>query len=373
MQLKVHKLWVAAKRISAINATIRRYSQTGQRRDESAAGTQALIDDLKLTDNDDLLSLSPDLPLNSVSVSPVSITFTTSTGSFNTLDGPIPRVLQNHLSSFDSDHADTASTADSTLIETCSYLTANEGASVKKLGMDHPLGPVEAGSPVHQDEQLPDGSSSLHDINTPSEQDILNMRSGDPSEETGHDTGLSEGDGDPPQSMLSSEYEPKQEALLSSPPPVLVEPDVPDPFIVDDGEEDGYGDQSGDEDEAQQSATPSVAADDEIALAQSTIIQPSPDTPTQPAHTSFAPITSPFPQSALFSPPPNVNKDVPSLPSPASSEEEEEEETPELYLPGLVIPTMFLPIPNVRFDLLLSFNIKHVTIAHCHNGHRPTH
>ncbi|KAF9048300.1 hypothetical protein BDZ89DRAFT_1057874, partial [Hymenopellis radicata] len=28
-----------------------------------------------------------------------------------------------------------------------------------------------------------------------------------------------------------------------------------------------------------------------------------------------------------------------------------EEEVPDLYLPGLVLPTMFLPIPNVRRPL----------------------
>ncbi|KAK7061051.1 hypothetical protein VNI00_000786 [Paramarasmius palmivorus] len=42
---------------------------------------------------------------------------------------------------------------------------------------------------------------------------------------------------------------------------------------------------------------------------------------------------------------PNVNKDVPPPPAEETIAEEEEE-VPELYLPGLVIPTMFLPIPN---------------------------
>ncbi|KAJ2919555.1 hypothetical protein MD484_g859, partial [Candolleomyces efflorescens] len=41
---------------------------------------------------------------------------------------------------------------------------------------------------------------------------------------------------------------------------------------------------------------------------------------------------------------PNVNKDVP--PPPISDSDDDEDDIPDLYLPGLVIPTMFLPIPN---------------------------
>ena len=40
----------------------------------------------------------------------------------------------------------------------------------------------------------------------------------------------------------------------------------------------------------------------------------------------------------LASPPP---------PPAAEEDDEDEEDSPELYLPGLVLPTMFLPIPNV--------------------------
>ncbi|KIY70574.1 hypothetical protein CYLTODRAFT_347478 [Cylindrobasidium torrendii FP15055 ss-10] len=43
---------------------------------------------------------------------------------------------------------------------------------------------------------------------------------------------------------------------------------------------------------------------------------------------------------------PNVNKAVPPPPPVLGDDSEEEEETPDLYLPGLVLPTMFLPIPN---------------------------
>ena len=36
------------------------------------------------------------------------------------------------------------------------------------------------------------------------------------------------------------------------------------------------------------------------------------------------------------------------------SDDEDEEDAPELYLPGLTLPTMFLPIPNVRYPLFSS-------------------
>lgn len=125
---------------------------------------------------------------------------------------------------------------------------------------------------------------------------------------------------------------------------VLVEPEVPDPFIVDDGEDDE--DDSGDDDHSDQGeegdgqveeeelSDESPAAEDNIALAQSTILE--------------APVVLPNHEPP---PSPNINKDVPPTPleSPPS-EEEDEEEPPELYLPGLIIPTMFLPIPNVRLD-----------------------
>lgn len=60
--------------------------------------------------------------------------------------------------------------------------------------------------------------------------------------------------------------------------------------------------------------------------------------------------------------PVNVNKDVPpppisASPSPApapASDTSSEEEAPELHTPALVAPTLFLPIPNVRFSDIAS-------------------
>lgn len=180
-----------------------------------------------------------------------------------------------------------------------------------------------------------------------------------------------------PSLPMPSEYDAKDDsdALLSSPPPVHVEPAIPDPFIVDDGDDDSE-DEAGSSDERMAASTTesSAAADDEIALAQSTIFEPDPATPTQPTYpASIAPATSPYPQPALFSPQPNllnVHKEMPAVPSAASSEEEDEE-PPELYLPGLVLPTMFLPIPNVRFHTLSFVPGRAFTIMFP-DGVRPT-
>ncbi|KAI0083930.1 hypothetical protein BDY19DRAFT_987738 [Irpex rosettiformis] len=128
---------------------------------------------------------------------------------------------------------------------------------------------------------------------------------------------------------MDPDFEGKDDESTHTVPSVLVEPDVPDPFIVDDGSEDSdsseHSDSSGNgltEDD------PSPAAEENIALAQSTILENSVNEEVQ----------RPLPS-------PNINKAVPPPPE-SLSDEDDEEEPPELYLPGLIIPTMFLPIPN---------------------------
>ncbi|KAI0725408.1 hypothetical protein C8Q72DRAFT_877426 [Fomitopsis betulina] len=81
----------------------------------------------------------------------------------------------------------------------------------------------------------------------------------------------------------------------------------------------------------------SFAAAEEVALAQS------------PPPTGHIPV----PYTAF-----DLNKDVPPPPPPAEDDEEDEEDTPELYLPGLVLPAMFLPIPNT--DPLTTLLIKFI-------------
>ncbi|KAJ4481836.1 hypothetical protein C8R41DRAFT_922182 [Lentinula lateritia] len=88
---------------------------------------------------------------------------------------------------------------------------------------------------------------------------------------------------------------------LSTTPNVYIEPEVPDPFLID-------SDASDEELEAH-----AAKRKQELSVA----------TPTQS-----------FSQQ-------NLIKNGP--PSPTESEEED---APEIYLPGLVLPTMFLPIPN---------------------------
>ncbi|KAG1907894.1 uncharacterized protein F5891DRAFT_997619 [Suillus fuscotomentosus] len=106
-------------------------------------------------------------------------------------------------------------------------------------------------------------------------------------------------------------------------PSQVSEPELPDPFIVE-GSEDASseGEDASSEVEAASLESESVPpADEEIALAQSVLLTSS--------------------EVPLSLPSPNVNKDVP--PPPPS---DTESEAPELYLPGLTMPTMFLPIPN---------------------------
>lgn len=62
------------------------------------------------------------------------------------------------------------------------------------------------------------------------------------------------------------------------------------------------------------------------------------------------------PLSELPNTPLNVNKDVPPSP-PAASDSESDEAAPVIHAPGLTLPTLFLPIPNVR----LLDSILHLT------------
>ncbi|KAI0041324.1 hypothetical protein FA95DRAFT_708926 [Auriscalpium vulgare] len=55
-------------------------------------------------------------------------------------------------------------------------------------------------------------------------------------------------------------------------------------------------------------------------------------------------------------PPVNVNKPVPAFSSVPSSKTDSEPDAPAVYLPQLVQPTMFLPIPNVRRKYFLDYN-----------------
>ncbi|KAI0705216.1 hypothetical protein BC835DRAFT_1403779 [Cytidiella melzeri] len=123
---------------------------------------------------------------------------------------------------------------------------------------------------------------------------------------------------------MDPDFEGEEDESTNTAPSIFVEPDVPDPFVIDDGE--GHSDDGGKHEHSQ-----SPAAEENIALAQSTILEP--------------PLGEVAPRSF---PSPDINKAVPPPPTePVSDDDDDdEEEPPDLYLPGLIIPTMFLPIPN---------------------------
>jgi hypothetical protein len=114
---------------------------------------------------------------------------------------------------------------------------------------------------------------------------------------------------------------------------VYVEGEAPDPFLMDE------------EGDAQ--------SEDEGVDSSAAVSPPASDEPLEPS-------LSPQQQDEQQSPvtlAPDVNKDVPPTPqgNQSQEEEEEEEDVPELFLPTLISPTMFLPIPNVRTNLPFYF------------------
>ncbi|KAK0188654.1 hypothetical protein F5146DRAFT_1104142 [Armillaria mellea] len=112
-------------------------------------------------------------------------------------------------------------------------------------------------------------------------------------------------------------------ALFTS---VYNHPEVPDPFLIDDDDgKSSNNDGSPQLSTSRQSMTPA----EEIPLAAS-----------------------------LASPTLNINKDVPPPPLSQVDTDPDEDEAPDLYLPGLVLPTMFLPIPNT--DPLTTLLTKYI-------------
>jgi len=98
-----------------------------------------------------------------------------------------------------------------------------------------------------------------------------------------------------------------------------IDTDVPDPFLLDDQQSTSSG---------ADSPLPPAPIEPSISPA----LEPTLSVPLSPS------------QSVSLSSP-NVNKDVPPPPTETDSDESE---APDLYLSGLILPSMFLPIPNVR-------------------------
>jgi trafficking protein particle complex subunit 12 len=128
-------------------------------------------------------------------------------------------------------------------------------------------------------------------------------------------------------SSPSAEFERGDSPPLPSVPPILVEPDVPNPFSLDDSD----------------SEEVSPVHDLERSLHLATF---------DSVHSSASATSHVVPLEAV-SPPQvsqslislNLNKDVP--PPPSESESNESEDIPDIIEPGLIASAMFLPIPNV--------------------------
>jgi hypothetical protein len=126
----------------------------------------------------------------------------------------------------------------------------------------------------------------------------------------------------------------------------------PDSFLIDDPDN-----PLSDDEDAKPSPTAPILPPEDV-----------PDNPIgQAEEISLA--NTPSESTALPLMSPNIHKEVPLPPRPDS--DNEDEEPPELYLPGLVIPTMFLPIPNVRpFLLFLSSYVLDFWCTNCLSARR---
>ncbi|KAK7687868.1 hypothetical protein QCA50_009087 [Cerrena zonata] len=127
------------------------------------------------------------------------------------------------------------------------------------------------------------------------------------------------------------------------------ESDVPNPFLVDDPDEPD-SESSDEDDNASQAPNPSeddIIPADEIALAQSTTNLTTP--------TSALLLNKPTPPTPEPSPRPSK---FPSVVEEDSSSSEDDDSPLEMYLPGLVLPTMFHPLPNT--DPLATLLTKYI-------------
>ena len=151
------------------------------------------------------------------------------------------------------------------------------------------------------------------------------------------------------QSQQQEPETPQQEPrpAMDLPEPYVVPPsprrsddgeETPNPFLVDDPEDPLS-------DPGSPSPAPVLPLDPgsllpETSLSESVTLSPAPSSePPLPAE--------PAPQV------PAVDKPVPAL--PVVSDTESEQEAPAVHLPQLVMPTMFLPIPNVRINSYLTW------------------
>jgi hypothetical protein len=114
--------------------------------------------------------------------------------------------------------------------------------------------------------------------------------------------------------------------------------ETPNPFLVDDPEDPLS-------DPGSPPPAPVLPLDTGSLLPETS---PSESVTLSPGPSSELPLPAePAPQA------PAVDKPVPAL--PVVSDTESEQEAPAVHLPQLVMPTMFLPIPNVRINSYLTW------------------
>jgi hypothetical protein len=146
-----------------------------------------------------------------------------------------------------------------------------------------------------------------------------------------------------PEEPLQPEPQPEMEMEVPEPyvtPPSPQQSDdgeeTPDPFLVDDPEDPLS-------DPGSPSPAPALPLDSGSLVPEAS--------PSESVTLSPAPSQLPLPSEPA---PPAVDKPVPALPV-VSSDTESEQEAPAAHVPQLVMPTMFLPIPNVRISSHLTW------------------
>jgi hypothetical protein len=158
-----------------------------------------------------------------------------------------------------------------------------------------------------------------------------------------------------PPAPPAPESEPEPESEMTAP-----EPFPPSPLLPVD-----------DDDDDEQAPNPFLVDDPEEPLSD---LEPEPPTPSlvpaPPPPTAPSPLEASPSESIALSPPssqlplpseepasavPLLNTDKPVPAPPPTSDTESEPEAPAVYLPQLVLPTMFLPIPNVRISSHLTW------------------
>ena len=139
--------------------------------------------------------------------------------------------------------------------------------------------------------------------------------------------------------------DPQPAMAVSEPPPLSPQhsddgEQTPNPFLVDDPE-----------DPLSEPASPIPAPVPPLPLDPVTLpleVPPVEPVALTPAQTELPLLPDPEPA------PPPVDKPVPALPVSSETESETGDE-PAVHLPQLVMPTMFLPIPNVRMSSPLTW------------------